>query len=177
MKNEIWKPVVGWGNLYEVSNYGNVRGVSQKVLKQQMIARGYMGITLHDSKNGIKKRRYVHQLVAEAFIGNPNHLHDINHKNEIKTDNRVENLEYCDRKYNANYGTVNERKRQKMYENTKCRFPNVLQFDLEGNLLAIYSNAGEAARITGMRQESICRCCRGERSRYGNYKWKYKLCN
>lgn len=174
MEQEIWKPVVGWEGLYEVSNIGNVRSKSGKVLKQQKVGRGYSGITLHEHRAGRKKRRYVHQLVAEAFLGNPNHLHDINHKNEIKTDNRVENLEYCCRQYNSTYGTIAERKRQKMYANTKQRFPDVVQLDLNGNLLAVYSNAGEASRITGMSQFSICRCCRGERKRYGNYIWKYK---
>lgn len=171
---EIWKPVVGWEGLYEVSNLGNVRSAYGNILKFQNIARGYSGVTLSCRKNNKKKLRYVHQLVAEAFLGNPENLHDINHKNEIKTDNRVENLEYCDRKYNVNYGTAIERKRQKMYENTKQRFPDVLQYDLEGNLLSVYSNAGEASRLTGMSQFSICRCCRGERRRYGNYVWKYK---
>ena len=171
---EIWKPVIGWEGFYEVSNLGNVRRVTGRILKQQKIARGYMGVTLSDYKDRRKSRRYVHQLVAEVFIGNPERLHDINHKNEIKDDNRVENLEYCSRVYNSNYGTIAKRKREKMYENTKHRFPDVLQYDINGNLIATYSTAGEASRATGFSQFSICRCCRGERKTYKNYIWKYK---
>lgn len=170
---ETWRPVVGLENDYEVSNYGNVRSSSKRVLKLQKIARGYLGVTLRDKESGKNKLRYVHQLVAETFIGNPNKYHDINHKNEIKCDNRVSNLEYCDRKYNVNYGTAIDRKRQKMYLITKQKFPDVLQYDLDGNLIATFSNAGDASRKTGFSQFSICRCCRGERRTYKNFKWKY----
>ena len=105
MKNELWKPVKGYEGLYEVSSLGRVRNNKNKILKQFQFQNGYYGITLH--KNGVQKTLLVHRLVAETLLQNPDNLSYINHKNEDKTDNRVENLEWCTQKYNCNYGSHN----------------------------------------------------------------------
>ena len=105
---EIWKPVIGYYGLYEVSNFGRVKSINynktgkERLMKQVVNKQGYYQVTLH--KNGSMAAKKVHRLVAEAFIPNPNNLPCVNHKNEDKTDNRVENLEWCSIEYNNRYG-------------------------------------------------------------------------
>lgn len=111
---EIWKPIANYEGLYEVSNEGNVRSLNYRhtgkvqVLKLSVNRYGYLQVNLH-SKEGKQKTYKVHRLVAQAFIPNPNNLPEVNHKDENKTNNCVENLEWCDRKYNNNYGSRNEK--------------------------------------------------------------------
>lgn len=116
MLNEIWKAVRYYEDLYEVSNYGRVRSleriiidkngkcktVHEKFLTQHDNGRGYLFVNLW--KNNKCKREYVHRLVALAFIENPNKLPQVNHKDEDKQNNYVENLEWCTSEYNNNYG-------------------------------------------------------------------------
>ena len=109
---EVWKAVKDFEGLYEVSDKGNVRtlkwygGSKVKLLSQVENKRGYRQVNLCNGKGNM---RYVHRLVAEAFIPNPNNLPCINHKDENPRNNCVENLEWCDQKYNCNYGHHNER--------------------------------------------------------------------
>ena len=102
---EEWKEIPGYEGLYEVSNKGNVRNVRRNtLLRLTKTNYGYIRIDL--CKNGIKTSLSVHRLVAETFIPHPDNLPMINHKDEDKTNNRVENLEWCDAKYNINFGTA-----------------------------------------------------------------------
>lgn len=118
---EEWRPVVGYEGLYEVSNTGQVRSVGRyyvnslgkrfflkgKILSLSDNGRGYLRTNLTKDKKTTAK--YIHRLVAEAFILNVDGLPAVNHKDEDKTNNSVENLEWCDNKYNDNYGTRNKR--------------------------------------------------------------------
>lgn len=99
---EEWKNVIGYEGLYEVSNIGNVRNVRRNTLLRLSKTKGYIQVYLY--KNGVKTGLKVHRLVAEAFIPNPDNLPQVNHKDENKMNNRVENLEWCTAKYNSNYG-------------------------------------------------------------------------
>ena len=106
---EEWKNIIGYEGLYEVSDKGNVRNVRRNtLLKLSKNNYGYIQVYLY--KNGIKTGFKVHRLVAKAFIPNPDNLPQVNHKNEVKSDNCVDNLEWCDNYYNLMYGTGNDRR-------------------------------------------------------------------
>lgn len=118
---EIWKEIPGFEGFYEVSQYGNVRSLDRiivfkdgrkikkkgTVLKPIINQDGYLNVQL--SKSDHVKTARIHRLVAEAFILNPEQLPEVNHKDEDKTNNNVNNLEWCDRFYNCGYGTRNKR--------------------------------------------------------------------
>lgn len=106
---ELWKNIEGYN--YQVSSKGRIRNKNTKAIKKTFInERGYVIVSLYKDKR-LKTFR-VHRLVAKAFIQNPNNLPEVNHKNELKTDNRVENLEWCTREYNLAYGTRGLRQSQ-----------------------------------------------------------------
>lgn len=127
---EQWKDIKGYEGLYEVSNLGNVRSLDRTVKRGQGYTikegrvltpfyeekKGYYQVVL--AKDGKAKTYRVHRLVAVAFLENPNNYTDVNHKDEVKTNNNVDNLEWCTRKYNNNYGTKPERTRKAMMGNT-----------------------------------------------------------
>lgn len=106
---EKWKEIKGYEGLYEVSTEGNIRSIKTGKIRKPRKSFGYLRINL--CKNNIVKYHLVHTLVAKTFLpnNNPELLTQVNHKNEIKDDNRVENLEWCTPKYNTNYGTARER--------------------------------------------------------------------
>ena len=106
---EEWRDIKGYEGKYQVSNLGRVKSLNynhtkkEKILSDYPNTYGYLYVNLY--KNGKGKPFYIHKLVAQAFIDNPNNYREINHKDENKQNNRVENLEWCNRKYNCNYGT------------------------------------------------------------------------
>ena len=100
---EVWKDIIGYEGYYQISNFGNVRKLGKKtLLKPKLDKSGYLYVHIRISNLGINKMAKIHRLVAEAFIPNPNKYPIINHKNEIKTDNRVENLRFVTREENIN---------------------------------------------------------------------------
>lgn len=111
---EIWKDIEGYEGKYQISNLGKVKSLNYRrsgypgVLKTENNGNGYFALSL--CKNGVTEHLYVHRLVAKAFITNPDNLPEVNHKKEFETDNNcVDNLEWCNRKYNVNYGTRTQR--------------------------------------------------------------------
>lgn len=116
---EIWKDILGYEGLYQISNHGRLKSLPKMVGRGKRYMSKERIVSSHKSPNGYLrthldkegKRHFfsVHRLVAQAFLDNPNNYPCVNHKNEIRSDNRVENLEWCSFKYNANYGTRNKK--------------------------------------------------------------------
>ena len=124
---------------------------------------GYLRVTLTDD-NGIVKQIYVHRLVAEVAIPNPDNLPEVNHKDENKTNNRVSNLEWCDRKYNLNFGTRNARV-------AEAKSKPVLGFK-DGKIMKYFPSTAEAERC-GFNQGNVASCCRGEKNTYKGCNWRF----
>lgn len=171
MEKEIWKDIEGFEKLYQVSNLGNIKSlIKNKLLNPIKLKNGYLYVNLY--KNGIPKRYYIHRLVAETYIPNPDNLDQINHKNEIKTDNRVENLEWCTIKYNMNYGTL---KKRMIETKTKQCGKKISQYDLRGNYIKTWDSIHEIERVLKIPHQNIIRCCKGKVKTAGNYIWKYNM--
>ena len=166
MKTEQWKPVEGFED-YAVSNLGNVKSLKygkERILKPRKNKDGYLFVTL--CKNGKMKNFKVHRLVASAFLPNPNNLPQVNHLDEVKTNNVVSNIEWCSAKYNMNYGTRMEKQvaaRSKAVEASK--YSDFREIELS------FPSTQEAGR-NGYDQGAVAACCRGCFCREGNNKYK-----
>ena len=194
---EIWKDIRDYEGLYQISNNGNVKSLGrwvyyknkgkrwkkEKILKPSVVKGGYLHVGLH--KNGKIKNYLVHRLVAEAFIQNPNNYPQVNHKDENPSNNFVNNLEYCDAKYNVNYGTRNKRvaekmKGKKLSEESKNKISEanskpVLQIDqLTDTIIAEFPSINEVQRQLGINQSNISKCCLGKINTAYSFKWQYK---
>lgn len=175
-ENEIWKDVVGYDGLYQVSNIGRIKSIRKNIILSPFInSKGRYQARF--KVNGRITRPFVHRLVAEAFIPNPNNLPEINHKDENKLNNEVSNLEWCTTKYNANYGTRNKRigesnKKNGTYERqAKERSYIINQYDLYDNFIKQWNSATEIERVTGYLKSNILRCCHGKTKTAYGYKW------
>lgn len=120
MNKEIWKDIKGYEGLYQISNFGNVKSLpkcagrskrKEKLITAHLDKDGYLRVSL--CKNNKVSYKGIHKLIAEAFIPNLNNYNQINHKDENKVNNNIDNLEWCDCKYNINYGTRTARATQK----------------------------------------------------------------
>lgn len=164
IEKEEFRDIPGYEGVYEVSNLGRVRR-NGKILKPGKNRYGYLYLNL--SKNGTRRNATIHRLVAQSFIPNPQNLPEINHKDEDKTNNTVDNLEWCTREYNSNYGSRNKKI-------SIGKLKPVLQFDREGNFIAEYESGVEAERITGIHSSDISQCCSERYKTAGSFIWKYK---
>lgn len=187
---EIWKDVVGYEGLYQVSNLGRVRSLDRehevtrngltficpyggKVLTQHPRQHGYMCVQLY-GRGGHKKRGLrtvsVHRIVAEAFIPNPDGLPEVNHKDEDKSNNRADNLEWMSHIDNSHYGTAIER-RVRTVMNTPRR--TVGQFTKDGQIIQTYISLADMARKTGYGKPEVLMCIQGKSMTSHGYVWKY----
>jgi galactitol-specific phosphotransferase system IIB component len=171
---EYWREVPGYDGTYQVSSLGRVKSIGRtvicsdkrkivlngKMLKYRDNGHGYKTVTL--CANGKATSLYVHRLVEEAFIPNPHHYQEVNHKDENKGNNRADNLAWCTSKYNKNYGNRAKKFSVSRGKPVKC---------VETG--EIYCSCGEAARHTGISSSSIWACCSGYRNTYsaGGYRW------
>lgn len=161
--SEEWKPVVGYEGLYEVSSMGRVKNVKTgRILKTwNNGSSAYTKVEL--SRDGKAIAFLVHRLVAKAFIPNPENLSDVNHKDEVKTNNSVDNLEWMSHKDNSNYGTRNERVSKPVSQVDKKT----------GVIIAIYPSQKKAEEETGVKKSGISSVCRGIHKSAGGYYWSF----
>ena len=165
---EIWCPINGYGGLYEVSDQGRVRSLKfgkERILKPVRSTCGYLQVSL--CKNGEMNNFLIHRLVSQTFIPNPDNLPQVNHKDEDKENNYVQNLEWCDKKYNNNYGTRTQRASMKISK-------PVLQYTKSGEFVKEWKSATDVQRTLGYFQNNIASCCTGKLKSAYNFIWKYK---
>ena len=187
MKIEIWKDIIGYEGLYQVSNYGNVKSLNynktgkEKILKPQITKDGYCRVLF--SHNNKHKQHSVHRLVCTAFIPNPNNYPCVNHKSEDKTDNRVENLEWCTIAFNNSYGTRLEKvsnvmkgrkhTQEHIEKCAKALQKPIVQIDKNGLIIGMYDSIIQIERELGINNSSITKCCKGKQKFAGGYRWMY----
>ena len=185
-ESEVWKDVAGYEGVYQVSNKGNVRSVARKdsigrkcggrMLKPGYDKDGYLRVNIY--KNGKQKTRFIHRLVAGAFVPNPNGYSEINHRDENKVNNYANNLEWCTREYNNNHGTRSERSSQ-------ARSKKVKAINIETNEVITFNSTVEAG-CKGYDQGGVAKACRGvykgragklvggDGRTYKGYRWFYE---
>lgn len=179
---EQWKSIDEEGR-YEVSNFGNVRSYvdfhgklssSSHFLKSYKGKNGYLMVILH--LEGKRTKGYlIHRLVAEAFLPNTSNYRCVNHKDENKTNNNVDNLEWCSHKYNNNYGTKPQRLSKSLTNNPHFIKP-VYQLDKQGNIINEFPSITIAANSIGCRPSDISRVCSGLSYRHTShgFAWRFK---
>lgn len=168
--SEQWKPIDGYEE-YLVSNFGRVkslkkyRGKKENILKQAKDKqRGYLHVAL--SKSNKTKGFLVHRLVANAFIPNLMSLPQVNHKDENKENNHVDNLEWCENKYNLNYGSRNKKISDKYGR-------KIIQKTINNEFIAIWNGTCMASRTLKINEGNIWEACNKKRKTAGGYKWEY----
>lgn len=162
--NETWLPVTGYEGLYEVSDIGNVRSLPRygtRTTEPTNISphlwSNYLHVTLW--KDGEARDHTVHRLVALAFIPNPENLPEINHKDEVKTNNRADNLEWCTRKYNYNYSNVTDKSIEANgFKVTAHR---------GDEFLGEFRSIREASRVLGLSQTAVKKSLNGGKTKRG----------
>lgn len=180
-QNEEWRPIIGYEGLYSVSSLGRVKSHMRVLTKKRKSSglyydnkikekyltpsdsHGYRSVVL--SKGGRPKTHAIHRLVAKAFIPNPANLPQINHKDEDKSNNSVENLEWCDNSYNQRYGTLPSRK-------SILSSRSIAQYSLDGEFIRVYPSIREAARINGFKCAPICACSTGRTKTSYGFIWR-----
>lgn len=179
--NEIWKDVVGFEGLYQVSNLGRIKVVRKDryfnhIKSQRLDKYGYKVVRL--SKDGKENYFLVHRLVGKVFIPNddPINKFQINHRNEIKTDNRAENLEWCTNEYNFNYNN-NSCSKRSIEEREKKRIDGILRTKKSRKVLQInpitneiineYLSLTDVKNKTGYSSGTVYTACNDNRIHYG----------
>lgn len=180
MYNEVWKRIEGYDNYYvsttgkvlnvykkEIKRNSKEKGIAFRLLKPVEESRGYYIVSLY--KNNVPKTHKVHQLVAEAFIKNKKNYNQINHKDENKKNNCVDNLEWCDSNYNNNYGTRLKKVAKKLAVPVIC-------YDSNGNFIKKYKSI-QSVKEDGFNPSKVCAVCKKKygRNTHKGYRWEYDL--
>lgn len=182
---EVWKDVSGFENKYKVSNLGRVKSIfiysdnnaikrfrREKILHKIKKSIGYEQVTL--SKNNTQGIYLVHRIVLSAFLENKENKPQVNHKNGIKNDNRLENLEWCNASENGLHSyRVLGRVRIKRFGKDNHRSKKVIQKTSNGEVVKIWESMNEAHRELNYDSGCICRCCKGESKEHKGFKWEY----
>ena len=164
--DEVFVPIKNYETRYLISNKGRVYSIIKSIILKPKIERNYYRVQLFNGK--MYKHFFIHRLVATNFIPNRNNFLEVNHKDENKLHNCVDNLEWCTKKYNINYGTA-------IYRSANNRGKKIIQLDKNNNFINSYNSLMDAERITGISNGNINACCKGKRKTAGGYIWKYSL--
>lgn len=181
LSQEYWRDIPQWEGFYQASTLGRIRSIDRWVDQNGMKPRfyrglilsavsdkdGYLRVSLH--KSGYSQMFTIHRLVALSFISNPNNYSEINHKDEIKTNNRVDNLEWCTVEYNLLYSNSIEKA-------CSARKRKVEQRRRDGTLLRAFDSMSDASRETGVNINRISGCANKKKGfKYaGGYSWSLK---
>lgn len=191
MTEEVWRDIKDYEGKYQISNFGRVKSLSfnktgeKKLLKPHDNGKGYLTVCLW--KNNKYEHKYIHRLVAETFIPNPDNKPCIDHINTIRNDNRVENLRWATyienltnpitREKNSNtHKEIYQGSNNPNYGNTGKSNPlsiPILQIDLFGNIINIWYGAAEAERKGNFCASTITKCCKGKKHTHKGYIWIY----
>lgn len=184
MANEEWETIKDFPN-YQVSTFGNIRSVdrisvrngnechlSGMLLKPRNV-KGYLRVVLYNGTRNKKKAFLVHRLVADAFLDNPTQLPCVNHKDENGLNNRLDNLEWCDHRYNSNYGTAIKRRveHQNWDSIAQKQAVRVKQKDRNGIVVKIWDSMMDCER-NGFKCSGVSRCCAGHLKTYRGFHWE-----
>lgn len=178
---EVWKEIPLFNGKYLASNLGRIKSVpykgnkfgraSEKVLSTSKRSKdGYALINLN-SPEGVRKTYQVHRLIGLTFLDNYEEGLIINHKNEIKDDNRVDNLEWVTKKVNNEYNNKAVKSGLKLRNNSRSK--SVIQYDKEMNIMEIYPSASEASRITNIDKANLVKCANTIYKTAGGFIWRY----
>lgn len=176
---EIWRDIQGYEGLYQVSNLGRVKSLKRKtinnrcfkerILKTGLETVGYYSVVLCKEK---QKTKTIHRLVAETFIPNPNNYPCVNHKNGIKTDNRIENLEWCTYRENTKHAIdVIQTNKGPVGNKNHCK--QISQYDLQHNFIRKWDSLTSASKYLNITPSAISQCLNNKNETAGGYIWKY----
>lgn len=174
--NKEWKPVEGYEGLYEVSNLGEVKSLgNNKKRKEKLLSpgknnKGYLFVYL--SKNGVGKPFTIHHLVYEAFVGEIPKGWDVNHLDENKENNHLENLEACSHGDNIRWGTGNARRAAALINRPNLSKAVEALDKVTGKVVYVFPSTMEAER-QGFNQGHVSQCCKGKQKTHKGYIWRY----
>lgn len=187
MEEEIWSDIPGYEGLYQASNFGHIRSIladrsrRKRVLSPYKNKWGYYQVRLTDHGH-VCRHESVHKLVCLAFHPIPEEKRillgtrylQVNHKDENKTNNRADNLEWATPSYNSGYGTItNRRLRTHSERKTAVSEARIRQMSKSGDVIRVWKSLAEIERETGFRKSYICRCCKGRCKQAYGYRWEY----
>lgn len=169
---ELWKDIPNYEGLYQVSNLGRVKSFrkstkyhckNEYILKPNIASHGYAEVTFY--KNTIRHKFLIHRLVASAFVPNPDNLPQINHKDENRTNNTADNLEWCTAEYNNAYGTARIR-------SIDTKSIPIEQVTFDGKIIAVYRSTRIAAEILGINKGTL-KSAINKHYQFKGYYWQY----
>ena len=172
-EKEVWKDVVGYEGLYEVSSLGRVKSLRRNIIMKQKKVKGYNMLNL--TKAGKQKGETVSRLVGRAFIPNPENKPQINHIDENKQNNHVDNLEWVTAKENSNHGTRTSRVINNLERTSEKQKTPIAMIDKDtGELIKVFNSIQSAFRFLGdIPNGNISRVCKKKREHAYGYKWEY----